>query len=169
MNNFFCILMLSVGLLSAANALAGEVKPPLTPADTLAAFEQQAAVVKGQMQPHGRYRYLDRNERAQVEQRLASMNALFKRYGSVGAMPQDARIALFNAQEKANSILTHNDANRLVCHRVALMGSNIPRTECLTYGQIMRERENTRWSMQNLDQTGRANDATKLGQSSGGG
>ena len=140
----------------AGGVLADAVKAPLQSADSRAAFEQQAAAVRAQMQPQGRYQYVDPLERGKVEQDLARMGALFSRYGDVASMPQDARVALFNDQEQANGILMHNDIDRLVCQRVAPLGSRIPKTECRTYGQIMHEREGARQSMQTLNQTGRA-------------
>ena len=148
-------LLLAGGV--AAGALAADaVRAPLQPADTRAAFERQAAAARAQMRPHGRYEYVDPQERGEVEQGLAHMDALFSRYGDVASMPQDARVALLNDQERVNGILMHNDIDRLVCQHVAPLGSRIPKTECRTYGQIMREREGARESMQTLNQTGRA-------------
>jgi hypothetical protein len=46
------------------------------------------------------------------------------------------KAAMLNAQQEANSILVHNDNNRLVCEHEAPVGSHRPVTTCMTYREF---------------------------------
>ncbi|HEU4663820.1 MAG TPA: hypothetical protein VFS55_07305 [Dokdonella sp.] len=56
------------------------------------------------MDAGGRYAYVKPAEREKVEHGLAQMQALFDKAGSVDAMGDGDRIALFNAQESVNAV-----------------------------------------------------------------
>ena len=59
-------------------------------------------------------------------------------------MKEDQKIALFNAQETVNSILTLRDRDRVICKKEAPLGSHIPLTRCHTYEQEVEAREGTK-------------------------
>ncbi|MET0229362.1 MAG: hypothetical protein ABW186_00355 [Rhodanobacteraceae bacterium] len=73
--------------------------------------------------------------------------------GSVATMKEDQKIALFNAQETVNSILTLRDRDRVICRKEAPVGSHIPVTSCHSYAQEVEAREGTK---KQLDEWGRA-------------
>jgi len=74
-------------------------------ADTKESFEPIAENVREELAPGGQYEYATVEEKKSVEKKLSEMDALFQAAGSVAAMTQDQKIALFNAQEVVNSIL----------------------------------------------------------------
>ena len=111
-------------------------------------FVTLVAAVRQQMQPGGRYEFVDTHERETVETNLAAMQSLLDKYGTVAQMDMNTKIQLFNDQEIVNAILTRRDDKRLVCESVAPIGSHIPRTSCRTY----REMELERRDVQNLKQ-----------------
>ena len=63
------------------------------------------------------------------------MTKLFDEHDTVAAMTQDQKVALFNAQETVNSILTLRNRDRVICQNKPPIGSHIPQTSCHTYAQ----------------------------------
>src|SRR4249919_519749 len=84
-------------------------------ADTKEAFDKVAASVREDMQPGGRYEYVKPAEQQTIEKKLTEMDTLFDQGGgAVASMKEDQKIALFNAQETVNSILTLRDRDRVI-------------------------------------------------------
>jgi hypothetical protein len=50
-------------------------------------------------------------------------------------LPQEQRLALFNAHQEIESIIKKDDKSRMVCTREADTGSRIAKTECMTVGE----------------------------------
>lgn len=121
-------------------------------ADTKEAFDTVAQSVRKDMSPGGRYEYVKPEEQKTIERKLGEMGALFDQTGSVANMKEDQKIALFNAQETVNSILTLRDRDRVICKKEAPLGSHIPVTTCHTYGQEVEARAGTQ---KQLDDWGR--------------
>ncbi|HKE48536.1 MAG TPA: hypothetical protein VKB52_10765 [Rhodanobacteraceae bacterium] len=113
-------------------------------ADTKEAFETLAAGVRKEMQPGGKYEYIKPDEAKTVDKKLDEMDKLFIEKGTVAAMREEEKIALFNAQETVNSILTLRDRDRVICKKEAPVGSHIPVTTCHTYAQEVEAREGTK-------------------------
>ena len=139
-----CLALLQVGLARATKT------EKIVKADNRADFSGMVTKVQQDMQPGGRYGFIDDKERDSVNQGLAYMQSLFDKYDTVGAMSPAAKIDLFNHQEVVNAILTKRDNERLVCESVAPVGSHIPRTTCRTYGLIEQERRDTQNAMDNF-------------------
>lgn len=102
-------------------------------------FTAVVATVHKEMLPGGRYDLISEKERGEVDSHLADMQSLFDKYDTVDKMDQNAKIQLFNDQEAVNTTLTHRDNDRLICESIAPVGSHIPRTTCVTYGQKMQD------------------------------
>ena len=107
-------------------------------AGTRADFDAAVQATRQEMKTGGRFEFTDRRQRETINDRFATMQALFDKYGSVDKMPDAAKLELFNDQEKINGILTHTDANRLVCRTELPVGSHLPVKHCRTYGEIRR-------------------------------
>lgn len=112
-------------------------------ADTREAFDSVEQNVRKNMAPGGKYEFVKPDERRTIEKKLGEMDALFNQAGSVANMKEDQKIALFNAQETVNSILTLRDRDRVICKKEAPVGSHIPVTTCHTYGQEIEARQGT--------------------------
>jgi hypothetical protein len=148
MKRFVLFLSLVATLAVAAPAVATEkYHEPSVKADNKAAFAEIAANVRKEMDGGGRYEYLKPAERTQVDQGLDQMTALFDKYGDVSAMTEQAKIELFNAQEKVNSTLTLRDRDRVICKKEAPVGSHIPIVQCHTYGQAEDAKRGTEKQM----------------------
>jgi hypothetical protein len=118
-------------------------------ADTPEKFQAVADDVRKEMEAGGRYEYVKPRERAQIEQSLAEMDALFKASGGVQNMKQDDKVRLFNDQEVVNSILTRRDKDRVICDNAPKLGSHVRSTGCHTYGQ---EEDARRGSKDQMDE-----------------
>ncbi len=114
-------------------------------ADTKEAFDQIAQTVRTGMEDGGKYEYVKPNEKVTIEKKLDEMDKIFDAGGgSVATMKEDQKIALFNAQETVNSILTLRDRDRVICKKEAPVGSHIPVTTCHSYAQEVEAREGTK-------------------------
>ncbi|HEY6984558.1 MAG TPA: hypothetical protein VH375_00635 [Rhodanobacteraceae bacterium] len=112
-------------------------------ADTKEAFDALADNVRKNMTPGGKYEYVKPEEQKTIEKKFSEMDALFTQAGSVANMKEDQKIALFNAQETVNSILTLRDRDRVICKKEAPVGSHIPVTTCHTYAQEVEAHQGT--------------------------
>ncbi|OOG47854.1 hypothetical protein B0E50_10440 [Rhodanobacter sp. C01] len=126
-----------------ANAVCAYKTEVLVKADNKDDFATLVVAVRQQMQPGGRYEFVDAHERETVETNLAAMQSLLDKYGTVAQMDMNTKIQLFNDQEVVNAILTRRDDERLVCESVPPLGSHISRTSCRTYREIEIERRDT--------------------------
>jgi hypothetical protein len=107
-------------------------------AGTTVDFDAAVQATREEMKTGGRFEFTDRRQRETINDRFATMHALFDKYGSVDKMPDAAKLELFSDQEKINGILTHTDADRLVCRTELPVGSHLPVKHCRTYGEIRR-------------------------------
>ena len=117
-------------------------KPVL--ADTPEAFATQARWIEDEMEPGGRYEFAKAADKQRVKVVLEQMGTLLQRAGSVAAMDQGTKVVLFNDQEEINGLLTHNDANRLVCESRQPVGSHIPVTHSTPIGRSRKQRATRR-------------------------
>lgn len=133
---------------SSANIPEANGKPVVV-ADNKANFDLVAAAIRKQMQPGGRFGFVDNTGRQTVESRLADMQTLFDQYGSVDKMQGPVQTKLLTDQNAVNEVLARNDGNRRICWRETPVGTHFPTMVCRTLAEIQAQRQNAR---QNLDQ-----------------
>lgn len=100
--------------------------------------EVEAAV---EMARDGDYGRLKRGGLARVERARDVIVGLLDGRASAMELEPDDRIALFNAQEAITAELNNDDKGRKVCKREPVLGSRLPKTECLTVGERERRAE----------------------------
>lgn len=127
-------MVLGLLLAISASAKPKEETQHLTPAETSEAFTAQAAAIRAEMNAGGRYEFITESEQKTVETRLDEISHALTQYGSTNAFPPAEQVAVLNAQEEINAILTRRDSQRLICERRAPVGSHLQKTECETYG-----------------------------------
>jgi hypothetical protein len=110
-------------------------------ADTKDVFDQLVDNVRREMVPGGKYEFIKPDEKPKVDAALNQMTKLFEEHDTVAAMTQDQKVALFNAQETVNSILTLRNRDRVICKNAPPLGSHIPQTSCHTYAQEVEARQ----------------------------
>jgi len=141
-------------VLQVAAVHAKETKPDVK-ANTKDEFAAVADHVRQQMAPGGRFDSISKNDQETVNRDLGSMESLYDRFGSVDAMDQPSKLALFNSQSEVNAILTRHDGDREVCEQVKPIGSNIPKTVCKTQRQINMENDQSQRLKQDMLNQGR--------------
>ncbi len=122
-----------------AAAIPEQNGKPVVKADSKENFEAIVAAIHQQMQPGGRWQYIDARERTTVDGSFADMGKLYDQFGSVDKMDQAAKIRLLADQSTVNAILTRKDGDRLICQTVMPVGSHLPMKTCKTYAQIQAE------------------------------
>lgn len=138
-----------------AAAIPEENGKPVVKADTKDNFAAIVAAIHQQMQPGGRWQYIDRNERATIDGSFADMGKLYDQYGSVDKMDQATKVRLLADQNTVNAILTKKDGDRLICQSEMPVGSHLPVKTCKTYAQIQAEQRGAQQALQNLDNRSR--------------
>lgn len=124
--------MLAVALLAATSlAAAGD---PVT-ARAPRAFDRQAAVVKEDLKPGGQYDSLSAQDRTRALDLLERIGNRLHRAGSVDAMSENDRVALFNDQGELNGLLRGSAGSELVCEKGQVTGSRLTSTTCLSAAQ----------------------------------
>jgi hypothetical protein len=121
-------------------------------AQTLEAFEQEAAAVRENLQPGGVYEHMKEADKAHVHMGLERMHKLLENHAGQGDLSQAEKVALLNMQEEVNAVLLHNDSNRLICEIGAPTGSRIRVKTCNTYGQLMARQEHDQNLLNNKQQ-----------------
>ncbi len=122
-----------------AAAIPEQNGKPVGKAGSKGNFEAIVAAIHQQMQPGGRWQYIDARERTTVDGSFADMGKLYDQFGSVDKMDQAAKIRLLADQSTVNAILTRKDGDRLICQTVMPVGSHLPMKTCKTYAQIQAE------------------------------
>lgn len=124
---------------ASGTSIPQENGKPVVKADSKENFEAIVAAIHQQMQPGGRWQYIDNNERTTIDGSFADMDKLYDQYGSVDKMDQNARMRLLADQSTVNAILTKKDGDRLICETSVPVGSHFPVKTCKTYAQIQAE------------------------------
>jgi len=130
-------------------AIPEENGKPVVKADSKENFEAVVAAIHQQMQPGGRWQYIDARERTTVDGSLADMGKLYDQFGSVDKMDQAAKVRLLADQSTVNAILTRKDGDRLICETVMPVGSHLPVKTCKTYAQIQAEQNGAQEFLRN--------------------
>lgn len=101
---------------------------------------------------NGRFVHVTEAERESVEAALAEMVKVMGERQGVAELGEDEKVALINAQSRANAILTRRDRDRLICTRKAVIGTHRRETTCETYGEQIERKESSRETARMLEQ-----------------
>jgi hypothetical protein len=140
------LLVLAALTLTPGLGQAKESSLPIVDAERQERFADQAAAIRQEMKPGGRFEYVTGQERNEVERQLDTIAALLeKRAGN--RLGDNDQLDLLAAQETANAILTQRDGRRLICDWTAPTGSNRKIKQCITYADRMSAHKETRRMM----------------------
>jgi len=134
---------------AAPAAVPEEHGKPVVKADSKENFEAIVAAIHQQMEPGGRWQFIDKGERATIDGSFADMQRLYDQFGSVDKMDQNAKVRLLADQSTVNAILTKKDGDRLICETVMPVGSHLPMKTCKTYAQIQAEQRGAQQFLHN--------------------
>lgn len=130
-----------VTLLMIAGVAMAEPHVDMTRGD----FEAQRMRILDKLADGTTYVEIAAEDRATVTTTLERMSQLLANAGidRIDELDQSRQAALFNDQERVNTLLTRAaEGSRLVCRREKQTGSNRATTQCLTVAQRARAREN---------------------------
>ncbi|AVP98739.1 hypothetical protein C7S18_16765 [Ahniella affigens] len=136
------LFVLTTGLLMT-DAHAGKKSknaPVIPPATNAAEFEKLAADIRGGLTGGGRFEYVPASQERTLRDQLDVIASLLAK-GDPKALDDADKVALFNAQEQVNGILTEYDGNRLICQSRSRTGSNRRETVCQTYAELRAARD----------------------------
>ncbi|MBL8297016.1 MAG: hypothetical protein JNN30_01605 [Rhodanobacteraceae bacterium] len=137
-------VVFAVGLTLSLGAIAAEKLDPALQAVNKEKFDDQAAAIRQQMKPGGRWEFVDAGERSRVNTRLDEIASLLATAASVDDLSRESKAQLVEAQEDVNAILTKKDGRRLICQQVAPTGSNRTQKQCATFAERERQRRDAR-------------------------
>ena len=132
-------LLLAALMLPTVGAIASD-EPGLDV--TATALQQQAAQIREDIALGVKYAEIKSEDRQAVLDALRRMESELAGVDSVEALSERAKVAVFNDQERINTILTQASADsQLVCRREVVTGSHRKQNICLTVAERARLRE----------------------------
>jgi hypothetical protein len=136
-------VVFAVGLALSIGAMAADKLDPALQAVTKEKFDDQAAAIRQQMKPGGRWEFVDSDERASVNSRLDEIASVLAA-ATADELSREQKAKVLQAQEDVNAILTKKDGRRLICQQVAPTGSNRKQKQCSTFAERERQRRDSR-------------------------
>ena len=148
------MLLFALLVLAPAALAAKKDEEAIIPVERLqpAQFDAFAASLRGEMDPPGRFQWVTPEERTKVLKALDEMGRILEGHESISELRETDKVALLNAQEVANAILTKRDRDRLICERRAIVGSRFPQSVCETYGEKMMRTAESRKRIREMEQ-----------------
>ena len=116
-----------------------------------AQFAELAAALEAEMRTGGRFEYGTSAERARIDAAVQRMGEALHGKRGLGDLSERERVAVFNAQEEINGILTKRDGERLICAHKKMVGSHRKFTVCETYAERMARIKGSREQADDLN------------------
>ena len=116
-----------------------------------ARFAELSTVLETEMRTGGRFEYVTLAERARIDGALQRMGEVMHGKRGLGELSERERVAVFNAQEEINGILTKRDGERLICANKQMVGSHRKFTVCETYAERMARIKGSREQADDLN------------------
>jgi hypothetical protein len=114
-------------------------------------FARQRAEIEKDLNDGKTYSEISAADRATVKEALDKLSGWLDGVQSVDALNESTRVAVFNAQEEINTILTEARADsRLVCERSKPTGSNRYVNTCQTVAERERRREDDKQRLRSV-------------------
>jgi hypothetical protein len=115
------------------------------------AFAEQRQAIEKKLADGKTYTEISSNDRSMVRDALTRISMALDSAGSVDALSEMQKTSVFNDQETINNILTKaGEDSRLICDRVAPVGSHRKITSCSTVAERRRERESSEGALRNV-------------------
>jgi hypothetical protein len=83
----------------------------------------------------GTYGKLPKGAHSKLDESREFIGTLLKGDADPRQLPDDQRLALYNAHETIRSIINNDDKSRIVCKKEQHLGSRMATTECLSIGE----------------------------------
>ncbi len=152
MRNLLIAALIAVAAPSAyanvpAMGASGASKAPI--ALTEGDFAAQRSQIESDLAGGEKYSEISPADREMVRQSLARIAERLDGVSSVQELSEQAKIGVFNEQEKINTVLTQAAADsRVMCERVQVLGSHRRTTKCETVAERRRRSDRDRDNLQ---------------------
>jgi len=141
-------LALGLGITLAFTAHARADKDGRVALDATAPVAEQIDAIEKAMRSDN-YSEISLEQKSEVQQALGRIRLKMGDHQRVDELSQEARVEIFNDQEKVNTILTNAHADsRMVCRRERTIGSNLPQRVCMTVAQRRQSEDASRKALQ---------------------
>lgn len=128
-------LALGLGITLAFTAHARADKDGRVALDATAPVAEQIDAIEKAMRSDN-YSEISLEQKSEVQQALGRIRLKMGDHQRVEELSPQARVEIFNDQERVNTILTQAHADsRMVCRRERSTGSNMPQRVCMTVAQ----------------------------------
>jgi hypothetical protein len=118
-------------------------------------FTAMKAHVVNDLNDHDKYREITPEDQKSLMAALNRMEARWQNADPSGKLTSSEQTEMANDQEVVTSILTHTaDSSRMVCERVATIGTNLPKRVCKSVAQREREMKATQEALRGGTVTG---------------
>jgi hypothetical protein len=122
----------------ATTALANDIPKNLDAQAILAQQQQIRAEVEKR---GGRFKDMDAAKREELFARQGKVASLLADKKATTDLPEQDQIVVFNELEAIEGIVNKAEDERMVCERVKPVGSNRPKTVCMTVAERRAQRE----------------------------
>lgn len=139
-----------LGMFIGLPALASDVHPNK---DAQAILKQQQEIRIEMEKRGGRFAHVAADKRERVLAQQSTVNTLLAGKQSIDDLKEADRITVFNALEDIESILNSAEDDRMICERYKPVGSNRPKTVCMTAGERRAAREQAERDVSNRTQS----------------
>ncbi|HEV7272079.1 hypothetical protein [Pseudoxanthomonas sp.] len=139
-----------IALLVPPLAWANDIHPNM---DAQAILQQQQEIRAEIDRPGGRFKHLTPEKRETLLAEQGKISTLLEGKRSLQDLSESDRILAFNALESVEGILNQAEDDRMVCERVKPVGSNRPKTVCLTVAERRAAREQAQRDVSNRTQS----------------
>ncbi len=121
--------------------------------DAQAILKQQQEIRAELDKPAGRFKHLSSDKRESVFASQGTVASLLDGKQSMNDLKEADRIVVFNALENIEGILNQAEDDRMICERTKPVGSNRPKTVCMTVAERRAVREQSQRDVSNRTQS----------------
>jgi len=139
-------------LLATGSAMAGDSLPGL---QSKQQFMAMRAHVVSDLNDHDKYREITPEDQKSLMAALDRMEARWQNADASDKLTPSEQTEMANDQEVVTAILTHTaESSRMVCERVAAIGTNLPKRVCKSVAQRERDMKATQEALRGGHVTG---------------
>ena len=115
-------------------------------------FSDYRAAVEAELRAGELYQEMSRADRDEVLAILQRMDEALAGVDSVDSLQSDAKLGLYNDQERLRVLLGQaEEDSRMICRREKVVGSHMPKKICMTVAERRRAREDSQDFMRTLN------------------
>jgi hypothetical protein len=146
---FVCnVLVVTVLLFAVCLAASAQVRAQRPPASIPAILAEQSDIRADLRAGVDKYRHVDPLRRRKIDEAQAKVFALLEGHQSLSELDADDQLTVFNALKTIEShLVMRNEDERMVCERVAVVGTRRFQVACMTESERRRRADQAKDSL----------------------